>query len=496
MPDPILGKSSVLPYDVMEEQSRFARKRKLIDALRAKSMGTSDPTINTGRYVVPNFADPIARYVAYKDAEEQGKSLDVEEKASAEDVNRRTPAAMEKLINSFTGHVGPDYGANPAIGQMTGDPNADLSQGNPGSLDMGEPSRPTKVFAPDPIRGIGEAYASGLPEPKAMAQEAFKAMVNHKLQGGMITPEKLLPLATQFTTKSIQAALNAQDINLLVPRGQVDKVDNKIISTGEVEQGTGPAKSVGYFGPTFAPAGTDPNAGVSLKKNLDSGEISGSSGVTTPIPQAQGVAAFSKQMMEDYGKDLSAGKKSALDSLTRMPVLQDAFGLIDQSIMGKPWSEVELTARKLGQAMGWSDDRMGKISSTEAFTAAVSQDAMETLKALRPASNVDLEYANKLTGGNPVTDPKTAKILVSLAMSHSMNSLMSHQENVSRAKEMDKLPGMGGMSQAIHGIYDVGFGGEGTPFQNPEKYGVEYAPATKRFKSKILSAGGNLEGKA
>jgi len=486
--DPMQGKAPVLPYDAMAVQEQLMRKKKLIEALSAKQFQSIDPAISTGKYMIPNFAGAFDKYWAGKQAEDKEKELKGEETTAAGEIATRTPVAMKDLIDSLTPQTKTDYTQMPNIGAQTGQGMA--ADPNVGSFEGMDATRPTVTKPADPIGGIGRAYASRLPGVTEMAQDLMKGIVKNKLEGGIPSQEKMLQLANHYTVPSILASIAHQDISLLKPKGDAIPINGKLVDKTGIEQGTGPATEVGNFEDKWVDAGVDPNTGLPLQRNPATGEVKGRSGATSPIPQTKLSSTLAENMGSDYVKSLSAGKKSSEDALTRLPVLQDASGLIDQANLGKPWAELELTARKAAKAFGWSDDEAAKISSPEAFTTAIGQEAIKILETMRPASDTDLKQAREMVGSSKTIDPRTAKILVSMTMSNHMNALLNHQMNVEKVDQLEKIPGMQGIGAAAKGIYYTQFGGPGSAFDNPEKYGVTFDPGSKRFKSSLLAAGG------
>jgi len=335
-----------------------------------------------------------------------------------------------------------------------------------------------------PIEGAIRAIGSGLPGVSKAGEEIFNLMIKQKVQSGEININDLLK-HPHLAVPSILEAYRTGNIGAIRAKGDVKNIDGTLVDTGPVEQGTGAAAPAGYFGPQWKPnEDRDKYTGLPTQTNVRSGETKGTTGATTPIPESQGATAFQKGMLEDYQKSLSKGKADAEAAMQRLPILKDAYGLIDNAALGKPWAEIEMTARKAGKALGWSDDKLGTISSRESFISAMAQDAMTTLEKLRPASDTDLAYAREISGGKPVTDPRTAKILVSLAISHSMNAVYGHQTNLDRREAITK--GVGGLDPGmIEQLYAVPFS-----FKDSENYGVKMDPESKRFKSSTLAAGG------
>ena len=398
MPDVLGGKATGLPYDVMTEQARLARKRKLVEALQAQAMGTSSPTVNTGRYVVPNFADPIARYMAYRDSTSMGKDLYDQEAKVAREMNTQRQASVQDLIQSFMGYKAdrPDM----TLAGMGGsnDPNADLSAGqpNPGGLDMQDMPRKTEDVAPDPVGGVIRAVGSSQPGIQEMGLKAWDAM--SKSKAGMAPDFKtLLEHSKDLDAKARAKFFNKYgypdiDESFFDPKGEV-----KI--AGNVAVGTKGANVVSRTATEhFGDPRINPITGLPEFKSLDTNRtFPMTGGNVTQESTAR------KQIGEQTAKKAAEGYDKANESLASLKNIsqarQELQTKVNPALLGAG-SDIKLGLIKAAGAMGLS---VPSTASVETLNSLMGNLMIEKIRALAPVTKDDIDEMKRIIGSSSNT---------------------------------------------------------------------------------------------
>lgn len=135
--------------------------------------------------------------------------------------------------------------------------------------------------------------------------------------------------------------------------------------------------------------------------------------------------AFGKNIVESQIKTLDKSYEVAKQLPAKLQILDSAANNLSAGIKSGLTANIGLTFAKLGQSLG-----MGEvdptIANTEAYRSQMANSVLDVLKTLRPASDKDVEYAQKAAGGDITLAQESMLRLINEARAAAGNALVQH----------------------------------------------------------------------
>lgn len=282
------------------------------------------------------------------------------------------------------------------------------------SVQPGMPAVPA-----DPKSAVYAALASQHPEMKAIGSAGFKEMMPKIIESGGRVVQTSLGGPTKVLLPAKPEVINNQAVTFDENNTPTIKGDYRDKYTPVQSLATGPngqpimgATAEGTGKPVFAPQGT--NVRVDLGQTANK--------------------AFADKIGEGRASEIMKSFEVAKDLPQKLSTLDEAAGQLAAGIKSGLPAEVALTLAKAGKALGLGDVDP-TIANTETFRAKMASSVLDILKVLRPASDKDVQYAEKAAGGQITLDPETLSRLVDSARAASWNALHSHGKLIDRNRE-------------------------------------------------------------
>jgi len=147
-----------------------------------------------------------------------------------------------------------------------------------------------------------------------------------------------------------------------------------------------------------------------------------------------------KALEQGIAKSLIEGADVASSAANAIRSLSSAREQFDGGIVSGITAPVELTVRKIGTALGFSDRQ---VANTEAFRSALAPVVLESVKALGAGtsiSNADREYAQDFAGGNIKLDNASIGRILDIVERSSSEKIQAHNSKVKKYMERAKDP--------------------------------------------------------
>jgi len=181
----------------------------------------------------------------------------------------------------------------------------------------------------------------------------------------------------------------------------------------------------------------DPATGIPMmqQRNLQTGEIKRIGGGGVNIDMGGGKAleqGIAKSLIE--GADVA---QSAASAIRNIGVARQQF---EGGIISGITAPLELTIRKIGTALGFTDNQ---VSNTEAFRSSLAPIVLESIKGLGAGtaiSNADREYAEKFVGGNITLDNASIAKIIGIVEKANSYKIESHNTRVKKYMQKAKDP--------------------------------------------------------
>ena len=181
----------------------------------------------------------------------------------------------------------------------------------------------------------------------------------------------------------------------------------------------------------------DPATNVPMmqQRNLQTGEIKRIGGGGVNIDMGGGKAleqGIAKSLIE--GADVA---QSAASAIRNIGVARQQF---EGGIISGITAPLELTIRKIGTALGFTDSQ---VSNTEAFRSSLAPVVLESIKGLGAGtaiSNADREYAEKFVGGNITLDNASIAKIIGIVEKANLAKVESHNSRVRKYMQKAKDP--------------------------------------------------------
>jgi hypothetical protein len=181
----------------------------------------------------------------------------------------------------------------------------------------------------------------------------------------------------------------------------------------------------------------DPATNIPMmqQRNLQTGEIKRIGGGGVNIDMGGGKAleqGIAKSLIE--GADVA---QSAASAIRNIGVARQQF---EGGIISGITAPLELTIRKIGTALGFTDNQ---VSNTEAFRSSLAPVVLESIKGLGAGtaiSNADREYAEKFVGGNITLDNASIAKIIGIVEKANSYKVESHNTRVKKYMQKAKDP--------------------------------------------------------
>lgn len=399
-----MGSQVTYNYDLQAED--IARRQKIAEAMQQESLQPIQQAQSLGPMASQtSWTNGLAKMVqAYLGAKEQAKASE-EKSALSDRYQQDLTQGMQQYDKTSRGYSSP--GDTP------------LPEGIDG------PVRQAENIPADPRKAVMDAMASNHPVLRdfAMKQMAEQAK-------GQVTPKDLLAHANPATVFA-----HPSD-----PSKWTGKANLKAITPGDVvlDENSG-----ALVNPTV------PNGAGFTTKSIDGDmyqespfglkKLDNAPKVTLNTGEQAGTK-FATKLAEKRADTLAKSYDDTKGLPSTLSTLDEASQSLSAGIKSGATAEIALTLAKLGKALGFGEVTP-EIANTEAFKSQMAKSTLEVLKTLRPASDKDVEYAEKASGGKITLDDSTMLRLIDSARAAAASKLYSHNQLLeSNKKASGALP--------------------------------------------------------
>jgi hypothetical protein len=260
----------------------------------------------------------------------------------------------------------------------------------------------------NPRQAIMDAMASTHPGMREMGAKAWA-----EEQKGRITPKDL---ATLGNPRDVLA--NPNDPSKWGAKSNLGEVDGMVYDKDSKQ-----IVKLGGEQPTFPTMDGDrymqsPSTGA--RKKLDN---SAKVNVTNIVDKAGN--KFATELAGKRADMIAKSYEGARGLPQTLDTLNEASANLSSGIKSGQLADIQLTMAKLAKSFGLGEVAP-EIANTETYRAHMANSVLEVLKTLRPASDKDVEYAEKAAGGSIKLDDKTMLRLINSARIAGLNKLADH----------------------------------------------------------------------
>lgn len=350
-------------YDPVADAARLKRKRELANLLMAQQAMRHPALHDAGAFKVANWGDAIGKMAMAWAASKANKDLENDESSTAAGQNKYISAMQERyntLRQGKTKYFGDDTRALDATGGDTPEP-------------------VVQTTGPDRVRALALAMQSRVPSLMKQALEDQKEDL------------KLLTVPGA-SLESRRAALTSLDPNQLQPEPKEHVVNGQLVRDGKV---------VADFSDRYGPPGTIPGTDLPGQKNLRTDQYDA-------FRQPSNINFGEKTVLTQHLKTAEERQKSAREAQQRLYLNTEGIKLVDNAITGAG-ANFLLDAKRIGKLFNLTDDQIGQIRDSQSLTQTLAPNVLKALQALRPASNVDLQWSQKVQLADLASDPRALK---------------------------------------------------------------------------------------
>lgn len=362
---------------------------RLVDSLKRKS-----PLIDTGALKVANWGEILGDVVRNYQANNDLDAIENDERNLATQLQQRRAQGMAEIATAESPNIISPQGPEPSGEAMS-----------PVSAPKSREEVLQKLI---PLLANPDSAVSG--QANKRMEEIRKAMTDEKLailRNAQHLGARTLQEANVEGRPNVSFSANGDLANIVQPNGQIQQ--QPMTQYGPMRPATSgmPAGQIDTRTNRFLPAG--------------SGQLAS--------PEGQAAMEMAKGGIDDLRKRLTTGYDKISNAVGEMQYFEDAKKLLKSSIAGSPFPEAESTLRKAANYFGFSPDNNGKLPATEIVASTLAPRALQILQALRPASDPDRVYAEKMAGSGAITDPRAAEWLITAAQAALLNEVKSHDKN-------------------------------------------------------------------
>lgn len=398
-------------YDYEGEQGAIARRQKLLEALMQGGLAPLETNLGPGVKQHPLAA--VAKIAQTMAAMKGIKNVDVQRDALAKRYAMDGKQGLQQFLQGFSAQPGQEVPMDPSL------------QGPPQVLDAQGAQNSRR-------RAVYEAMASTHPQLRQVGEFGFKELMGER-KGGVTTKDVM-----QYATpESREAMLRTGDISQFVAMPEYKVVADQIFATkgGTFQQAHDARETFGAPAVQATGAGGQPLIG---QRGSATGKINwapGGSNVTVNnVPENKAATAFATAAAEVRAKALKESQAKAATMPKNLQRLDEAQAALDAGIKSGAFADIKLALSKAFKALTGRDVDP-TISKTEEYTAQMAQSVLAILQELRPASDKDVQYAEKAAGGKITLDEKAMRRLISSARAVLVNDLLDHSRLIDRNRD-------------------------------------------------------------
>jgi hypothetical protein len=403
------------PFDYETEASALDRREKILQAMLQGSLAPMDTPQIGGVAGARHPLEAVARIAQAYMAKKGIQTVDDKRKQ----MQGRYAADLQSGLNRFLDESTVQPGAQPPqVGN------------NPSAYVAGSTLSPQEAQLRR-RRAIVEAMASNHPILRQVGATAFQGMGKDQLSA-----KDILGLSNMDPASALEAVQAGNDPGKLRPKRETHVVNNQIVKVDGDS-----ALPLADFGPKYGPVGniaTGPDGRPIVgQTELRSGKASfaPAPGATVNV-DTQGTAdkAFSKSLAEGRAKAITESFEKAKGVPQTVATLDEAANALRAGIKSGQLADVGLVMSKLSKSLGLGDVDP-TIANTEEFRAKMAGSVLEILKTLRPASDKDVEYAEKAAGGKITLDDQAMLRLINSARAAGVNTWLGHSRLLDKNRD-------------------------------------------------------------
>ena len=375
-------------YDYAAEEAALKQQQAIVEAMRARASAPSTLPSSVAAGAVMPKVNPL-EYVAKALQSGMARRKETDLEAKRRELSERYNTDLRNGLEQF---------------QQT-------SQGKPMEALPEELAGPPQPAVPgDPRKAVLDALSSGHPVLQKIAMERLNAKPDQ------IGLEKLMGIATP---ESVIA--NPNDPSKWQPKREL-----KAVAPGEVMIDAG--------GNLAQPGGNPQNGwktvniGGDLYQQTATGlrKLDNATKITNNVSMGAG-NKFAEKISEQRANILGKSYEETRGLPQTLTVLDEASTALAGGIKSGQLGDVALTIAKVGKSLGL-EDATPEIANTEVYRSSLANSVLDILKTLRPASDKDVEYAQKAAGGSITLDDATMLRLIDSAKVAAANKLFSHNQ--------------------------------------------------------------------
>lgn len=390
-----------MDYDYDLEAADIKRKQAILDAMQAGALAPMQfaPPNQGGVASKTHWTNGLGKVLQAYSAHKGQEDLKERQQALSQRFSSDLRSGMENYERTSRGYTTPGDTPLPA--------------------DVAGPVRAPEQVAGDPRKAVFDALGSNHP---VLRDFAMKQLAE---QGkGQLTPKDLSALANPA-----DVLRNPQDargwsakpnVNPVAPGSVLYDANQNTFVNPAIPQGAGPTTET-HNGDLYqrSPTGLK-KLDNAPKVNVNTGDVAGTK--------------FSSELAKNRAETITKSYEATKGIPASMGVLDEASANLSQGIKSGQLAEVGLALAKTAKAFGLGDVNP-EIANTEAFRANMAGSVLEVLKTLRPASDKDVQYAEKAAGGTITLDDKTMLRLIDSARAAGLNKLSEHDALLSKNRE-------------------------------------------------------------
>jgi hypothetical protein len=114
--------------------------------------------------------------------------------------------------------------------------------------------------------------------------------------------------------------------------------------------------------------------------------------------------------------------------------LIQAYELTKTAQTGILSNELILPARRLAQQFGVGPDQVATIADSQTYLTVMAPQVLKIVKELRPASNLDVDFAKAQAAGDLNLQAETLQRAIRLIGADTFRAAQAHQQNIGAAR--------------------------------------------------------------
>ena len=399
--------------DFDTQSAAIARKRKVLEAM-TEQYKVGDGRMVGNSFIAPHWLEGVAQLGAAWKNRVGNKDLDTEESNLKKDYS----AGLGEAVNNYF---------------KTRDGSKETME--PTTLQDGTvlPSLEVRGEA-DPRRAVVDAMTSQYKPMQALGAAEFSTMGK---QGAKMSEKEIYALADKYSPESVQQAAQAGDLSLLKPKKTYMAVNNNLVDT------SGQAPTVaGDYGDKY---GSVSQVGLGPDGKPIVGQVEARSGRVNPLGNTG--TTVNVDTSEKKGKEklseamATANVKQIQDSHEQAKKAQESFEIFKHAkdllpyIKGGSWADVQLQARKAGNALHLTEDQ--SVAALEQVKAALQAQVSAKAHEFGTGNGFtdgDRKFVSEMVLSAPNLEPASLTRAVNLGYAGAFNTLTGHHALLRKAE--------------------------------------------------------------